>query len=555
MKLPQLPPRIGWLASGLLLTLLPGERAHAFQCENFGPVSPDFRVNASSPYDQIWGRVARNSNSYTFTWCAGQDVWARRYNANLVPTSGDFQVNTVYTAGTQDEPEVAYSIYGNTLFAWNDREGNDGQGMGLFGRVYNSGGVPLGPEFQINANSTASQWRPLIAPTPAGGYCVAWSGDWDGDSFFRLFDSTGVPVSGDVQVNTFQDNAQVDAAPAVNNSGTIFIAFIDFASHGGVGTLFNLWGRTFSSTGVPNQVSEFPITTTTGDGHQRDPRVAADGLGRFIVVWESDIHDGSGYGIFARRYGANSLPIGPEFQVNSITSGDQLNATIAAKSDGGFVVCWNDWSTGAARIRARRFDPNAQPIGAEFTVNQSPSSGVERPSMALKWLGTELVVAYSGPGDAKDVFAKRFTVANGPIAYGTPVPHSYGCGVTVTSSGTPSISDPNPFTITANNVINQSLGTMWFSQNAAFTPFVGETLLLAPPVFSTVSMASNGNTVPPHDCSGSFSFDFNALLDSGTMPFLTAGTTINVQFTYRDSVDPNGTGMGLSNGLRFTICP
>ncbi len=555
MKLPQLAPRIGRLAPILLLPLVVQGRAHAFQCENFGPVSPDFRVNASSPYDQIWGRVARNSTSYTFTWCAGQDVYARRYNANLVPTSGDFQLNTLFTAGNQDEPEVAYSIYGNTLFAWNDREGNDGQGMGIFGRVYNSAGVPLGPEFQVNASGTASQWRPLIAPTPSGGFCVAWSGDWDGDSFFRLFDSTGVPVSGDVQANSFQDNAQVDAAPAVNNAGTIFVAFIDFASHGGVGTLFNLWGRTFSSTGVPNQPSEFPITTITGDGHQRDPRVAADGLGRFIVVWESDVHDGSGYGIFARRYGADSLPIGPEFQVNSITAGDQLNASVAAKSDGGFVVCWNDSSTGSPRIRGRRFDPNAQPIGLEFTVNQSPGGEVDRPSIALKWLGTEFVVGYSGPGDAKDVFAKKFAIANGPLAYGTALPHTYGCGVTLTSSGNPSVSDPNPFTITANNVINQTIGTMWYSQSAAFTPFIGETLLLALPAFRTVPMVSGGNTVPPHDCSGSFSFDFNALIQGGAIPILTAGTTINAQFTYRDSQDPNGTGMGLSNGLRFTICP
>ncbi len=555
MKFPHASRRIGSVASGLLLAGLAQDVAHAFQCESFGPISPDFRINASAPYDQIWGRVARNSSGYTFVWSAGQDVMMRRYNASLQPTSGDMQVNQTLTNGTQDEPEVAYSIYGNVLIAWSDREANDGQGMGIFGRFYNAGGAPLGNEVQINQNGAASQWRPLIAPTPSGGFCVAWSGDWDGDSFFRLFDSVGNPQTGDIQVNTFLDNAQVDPAPAVNSAGTIFIAFIDFAGYGNVGTLFNLWGRSFSSTGVPIQPTEFPITTFTGNGHQKDPRVAADGLGRFIVVWESDVHDGSGYGIFARIYGADSQPIGPEFLVNSITSGDQFNPAVAGENDGGFVVCWNDSSTGSSRIRGRRFDPNAQPIGPEFTVNQNVSSGIDRPSLAHKWLGTELVVAYSGTGDGKDVFAKRFLTSTSPVTYGTPVPHSYGCGVNVTSTGTPSVSSPSPFNITASGVINQAIGTMWFSQGSAFTPFIGETLLLATPVFRTGPLFSNGNTVPPHDCSGSLTYDFNALIDGGTIPFLTAGTTISAQFTFRDGIDPNGTGIGLSNALRFTICP
>lgn len=522
-------------------------------CDNYGPISPDLRVNASSGFDQIWGRVARGQAGFTFTWSAGQDVWMRRYDLALDPLGSDVQVNGTLTFDIQDEPEVAYSGFDTTLVAWSDRAAHDGQLMGIFGRVYAANGAPLGPEFQINQAGAASQWRPLIAPMPAG-FVVAFSGDWDGDSFFRILDQNGVPQGGDVRVNDWEIDAQVDPAPAVNRFGTIFIAFVDFSGHGSVGSGLNLYGRTFSSTGVPQQPQEFAITTTTGNGDQREPRVGADAFGRFVVVWEDQTHDGSGYGIFARRYDASIAPLGPEFQVNSTTSGNQRSATVAVQRDGGFLVSWLDSSAGAARIRARRFDPNAAPIGDDFVVNETPAANVERPSLAQSTFGDDLVVAYAGPGDASDVYMRRFALATGPIAFGAPKPASHGCMPTISSSGTPSATDPTPFLVQASDVLNQVTGGLYYSFGSAYTPFLGGTLYLAMPSYRTTNFFSAGNPLP-YDCSGTFSYDFNALIQSGANASLTVGKTVSAQYIFRDVQDPTFYGRGMTNGLRFTICP
>lgn len=540
--------------SWAFLLLVPTGAARASgTCDNFGPISPDVRVNAITQYDQFWGRVARGQTGFTFVWSAGQDVVARRFDANLAPIGLEFQVNTTLTQDIQDEPEVAYSGFNTSLVAWSDRNAYDGQLMGVFGRVYDANGTPIGPEFQINQVGTASQWRPLIAPMPAG-FVVAFSGDWDGDSFFRILDQNGVPQGGDVRVNAWEIDAQVDPAPAVNRFGTIFVAFVDFSGHGSVGSGLNLYGRTFSSTGVAQQPQEFAITTTTGAADQREPRVGADGFGRFVVVWEDEIHDGSGYGIFARRYDASAAPLGPEFQVNSTTAGNQRSASIAVQRDGGFLVSWLDWSAGAPRIRARRFDANAAPIGLDFVVNESPASGVERPSLAQSTFGDDLVVAYSGPGDGSDVYMRRFAVASGPIAFGTSKPASHGCLPVMSSSGTPSATNPSPFLLQASGVLNQVTGGLFYSFGSAYTPFLGGTLYLAMPSFRTTNFVSGGNPLPT-DCSGTFSYDFNALIQSGANVSLQPGATVSAQYIFRDVQDPAFYGRGMTNGVRFTICP
>ena len=110
----------------------------------------------------------------------------------------------------------------------------------------------------INTIRAGSQWRPLIAPTPAGGWVVAWTGDTDGNSYIKILGASGALLTGDIPVNTYTFDAQVDPAAAVAPNGTIFVAFVDYsATEAGSG--LNLYGRTFDSAGVPLQAQEFPI--------------------------------------------------------------------------------------------------------------------------------------------------------------------------------------------------------------------------------------------------------------------------------------------------------
>jgi hypothetical protein len=72
------------------------------------------------------------------------------------------------------------------------------------------------------------------------------------------------------------------------------------------------------------------------------------------------------------------------------------------------------------------------------------------------------------------------------------------------------------------------------------------------PVVRTLVQSSGGAT-SGNDCSGTFSFDFNARIQSGIDPSLVTGREVFAQYWSRDPASPSTTS--LSNALRFVINP
>jgi len=544
-------------ASGCVLTLCawalsPTPEARAQSCDVFGPLDAGARVSQALAYDQISCAPARTGSGWTLAWSAGQDIVMRRFTSALVPSSNDTLVNTTLALGVQDEPAIAAGTRGSFLVAWSERHGYDGEQMGIFGRAYANDGTPLGTEFQINQGWAASQWRPLIAPTPSGGFVVAWSGDWDGDSFLRVLAWNGAPISGDVAINQYEYDAQVDPAIAVAPDGTIFAAFVDFSSHGGVGSNLNLWGRRFSSTGTPLG-NEFPLPSTFVNGDQRLPRVGVDARGRFVVVWQDALADGSSAGIALRRFDVYGNPLGPDVLVNATTAGAQTSPVVAVDPDGTFLVAWEDRSLGSPRIRGRRFNEDGAPEGPEFSMSP-PGAWAERPSPWAHAASGEFVLGYDVWNGANyDVHARRFVETPAPHVYCSAKTNSQGCLPAITTAGEPSLGTSAPFTIGAVDVLNQKYGLLVYGTVSAFTPFQGGTLCVAGP--RRVGSQVSGGTLGPPDCTGTFAFDFNAYAQSGADPALTVGSTVSAQWYYRDVQDPAGFGSGLTDAVRFVLCP
>ncbi|MDZ4773230.1 MAG: hypothetical protein SGI72_08870 [Planctomycetota bacterium] len=520
------------------------------QCESFGPLGPGFRSSGTQLYDQVWSQIARTGAGYVAVWSEGQNVVLRRYDSNLVASSTDTLVNSTLFLDVQDEPAVAVATGGNQLIAWSERHGYDGEQMGIYGRIYNAAGAPLAAEFRINQITAASQWRPLIAPTPAGGFVVAWSGDWDGDAIMRIFSSSGAALSNDVRINQFDTDAQVDPAVAVASNGRIFAVFVDFSSGTSVDGL-DLFGRLFDANGVA-LTNEFLLTTPAfTTAHQALPRIAVDGLNRFVVVWQSEVGDGSNTAIVGRRFDVDANPIGSEFVVNGTAFGTQIEARVAAEADGDFIVTWEDYATGTARAMYRRFDGALVPKGPDAEIDSTLTS-TYRPEVIVDAAGNDVVFAFEHWGGADgDVYLRRFQASSGVQTFCTGKVNSVGCVSQIATIGVPSATSSNAFTILAGNVVNQGAGQLFYGFSSAFLPFQGGTLCLNGPVRMPVQF-SNGSA-SGINCSGSLSYDFNARIRSGIDPNLVPGASITGQFYYRDGLDPFGSG--LSNAVRFTICP
>ena len=64
---------------------------------------------------------------------------------------------------------------------------------------------------------------------------------------------------------------------------------------------------------------------------------------------------------------------------------------------------------------------------------------------------------------------------------------------------------------------------------------------------------SHGSALPAVDCSGNYSIDFNARIQSGIDPLLIPGQEVDAQFWSRDPASP--TPVGLTNAISFPIAP
>src|SRR5688572_19463686 len=72
--------------------------------------------------------------------------------------------------------------------------------------------------------------------------------------------------------------------------------------------------------------NEFQVNTyTPGNQFKGNQTVATDADGDFVIAWSSSNgQDGSGYGVFARRFSSAGAALASEFQVNTYTSDDQF---------------------------------------------------------------------------------------------------------------------------------------------------------------------------------------------------------------------------------------
>jgi hypothetical protein len=142
-----------------------------------------------------------------------------------------------------------------------------------------------------------------------------------------------------------------------------------------------------------------------------------------------------------------------------------------------------------------------------------------------------------------------------PTIYCTAKTNSLNCVPAIGWSGNlPSVTDVDPFYISATNLLNQKPGIAFYSLHGRnVAPFQGGTLCVKSPLRRTPMQSSGGNSTPTNDCSGTYSINWRAWMHSGADLALTAGVTIDAQYYSRDP--SSSFTVGLTNGIEFTIGP
>jgi len=315
-------------------------------------------------------------------------VEARRYSADGAPIEEPFQVSTELRV-LEDFPTLASDREGNFVVVWEDCHCIESVSFPqaraqeadhrILARRYDSTAAPLGPPFSINAYTTGAQRRGTVVMTPSGEFVVSWMsfGSFGNDSHSssiqaRRFDSNGAPRGLEFQVNTYTTESQLLPVATRDGAGRLLVVWTNHIS-GIPEAPPGIRARRFAADGDPLG-DEFQVNIFTS-GIQNRVAAAADGEGGFLILWESwdsSPSDDSGYGIVGRYFGADGVPLGGEFQVNTFTIGHQVDPAVAMDAAGNFLAVWASESSDGDRtgIRARLFRP--------IFVDSFESGGTER---------------------------------------------------------------------------------------------------------------------------------------------------------------------------------
>ncbi len=140
------------------------------------------------------------------------DIAAARFDARLTSLGTPFLLNDT-TEGQQAEPWVSGDDSGNTVAVWTSYSDDDEIAGDIYGKVLDSSGEPLGPEFLISTDNEGNQYLPQVQMDGDGGFVVAWNEDPSdpdqslvanvgstkavgkaaGGVYYKLFDADGRP--------------------------------------------------------------------------------------------------------------------------------------------------------------------------------------------------------------------------------------------------------------------------------------------------------------------------------------------------------------------------
>jgi len=386
-------------------------------------VGPEFQVNTYTTDFQIYPSVAATpSGEFVVVWASyAQDldyggIFGQRYDKDGNAAGSEFQVNTT-TYDDQYFPAVSADYAGDFVVVWTSYY-QDGDELGVFGQRFASDGTPAGEEFQVNTFTYGYQGFPAVASSPDGAFMVVWlSYEQDGDDFGvygQRYNNSGSPAGPEFLVNTYTYDYQGGPSVAAGGDGNFVVVWTSFDQDGDG---YGVFGQRFNASGGIIG-SEFQINTYTEDD-QLAPAVAADGQGRFVVVWQSDFQDVSESSIFGQRFAENGNPAGGEFRVHAESPDGRTLPAVAADPNGPFVVAWVAEGAGdGSEIFGRRFDSNGSPTSAEFQANTYTTGSQTYPAVAADAEGKFVIVwtSFGQDGDGFGVFGQRFSSEGTPPA-------------------------------------------------------------------------------------------------------------------------------------------
>lgn len=278
--------------------------------------------------------------------------------------------------GAYRAPDVALDALGRALIVWQG-EDRAAPGSDIYGRLYDSGGRPLGEPFRVNAETIGEQRRPAAAALADGGFVVAW--DTGSSSVWaRRIDADGAPLGDDIALSAGPGRHRDPDLAAAGDGFVAAWTSVDPSGDDGVAL------RGFSAAGAPLRDGTFAAPPLAPDAIQMKPALAGAPDGALALVWEElQPLDGLAFrsALRLRRFSAAGDPLGEPLAVAE-SEAEELRDPAVSADAAGLLVAWaardGDDNT---RVVARRLGGDALAPVADATLS-APHPG-ERMGPAL----------------------------------------------------------------------------------------------------------------------------------------------------------------------------
>lgn len=290
----------------------------------------------------------------------------------------------------RSHPDVAVDEAGRRIHVW------DVSGLGglsapeIFVRQWDAEGNRLGDPVMVNTTTDDIQRYPRVAVSADGTFLVifqSWEDSGGGAERIvvrsQAYDAAGNTDGTEQRLSTVATNtatnvyADVAALRETDGSAGGYAVVWRSANSSGADTNASIEGCLVSAAGLPS--AQFQVNST-GPPSQNIPSVTELPDGGFFAIWVADQE------IWGRRFNAAGGPIGNDFKVSSSFVAQKENNDVALGWDGVVAAVWSDaegdGGTNGREIRARLFDSDLNPLGAEFRVNTIIDGGQEEPRLA-----------------------------------------------------------------------------------------------------------------------------------------------------------------------------
>jgi hypothetical protein len=398
----------------------PGFKNFVEGCGNIG----EYHVNTyTTSYQQLPAIAMDSSGNYAITWQSNDQngdqyygIFAQRYFSNGIPNGSEFHVNTL-TSSHQSHPAIAMDSDGDFVITWSSRYQYGDLYDGVIAQRYHNDGTKNGPEIHVNTFTNGEQQNSSVAMDFDGDFVVSWiSQNQDGDDGFgvfgQMFHNDGSPNGSEFHINTFSTGQQQDPSIAMDEDGDFVVTWSGKSDTNNGGNKYGIFAQRYHNDGSTDG-SEFHVNTF-GDISQKHPSVAMNGIGEFVIAWDSRNQPDDKYGVYAREYHSDGNPVADEFRVNSYTTDSQSLPSTAIDSAGNFIITWQsrDQATDPGDgVFGQRFNNGGTFAGSEFHINTFTLDMQQQSSVAMDGSG-DFVVAWQSYNQTDDIsygiFAQRY---------------------------------------------------------------------------------------------------------------------------------------------------